>query len=73
MSNERMTGTVKWFDNAKGYGFVVTPDRADCFIHYRSVEPESDGYKTLRGGEEVEFLRVHSEKGYTAVEAKKAA
>jgi len=71
MGNERMTGTVKWFNSAKGYGFLIAPDGEDCFIHHRSIDPQSDGYKTLREGEEVQFMRVRSEKGWQAAEVER--
>ncbi|HTV09843.1 MAG TPA: cold shock domain-containing protein [Candidatus Aquilonibacter sp.] len=50
----RLTGTVKWFNNAKGYGFLGRDDGGpDVFMHYSSIV--SDGYKTLREGESVTF------------------
>ncbi len=47
------TGTVKWFDDAKGYGFIERADGEDVFVHYSSIVGE--GYKTLSEGSEVEF------------------
>lgn len=64
--SDKLTGTVKWFDNAKGYGFVLGPDGSDVFVHYRSII--GDGYKTLSEGQQVEYTRVKSEKGWSAVE-----
>jgi len=49
----RINGTVKWFNNTKGYGFITQNIGADVFVHYSAIQEE--GYKTLREGEEVEF------------------
>ena len=58
----RLTGTVKWFNNSKGYGFLGRDDGgADVFAHYTSIE--RDGYKTLREGEPVTFEVVPGERG----------
>ncbi len=48
-----ITGTVKWFNNTKGYGFISQPTGADVFVHYSSIQEK--GYRTLREGEQVEF------------------
>jgi len=50
---ERLKGTVKWFNNAKGYGFLGREDGPDVFIHYSSITTE--GYKSLQEGDQVEF------------------
>lgn len=63
---EKSVGTVKWFDNAKGFGFIVNEDGEDVFVHYRSIE--GDGYKTLAEGQQVEYLQTKSEKGWQAAE-----
>lgn len=63
------TTTVKWFDNAKGYGFLTGEDGEDVFVHYRSIV--GDGYKKLSEGQIVEYLRVKSDKGWQAVEVVK--
>ena len=63
---EKSIGTVKWFDNAKGYGFIINDDGEDVFVHYRSIE--GDGYKTLAEGQQVEYLQTKSEKGWQAAE-----
>jgi len=47
------TGTVKWFNNAKGFGFLGHDDGPDVFVHYSSIQ--NDGYKSLKEGEPVEF------------------
>ncbi len=49
----RITGTVKWFNNTKGYGFISQSTGADVFVHYSSIQEK--GYRTLREGEHVEF------------------
>ena len=63
---ERQKGTVKWFDNAKGYGFIISPSGEDVFVHYRVIDGE--GYRSLSEGQEVEFVAVHGEKGWQASE-----
>ena len=59
-------GKVKWFNNAKGYGFVL-PDSGDedLFIHYSAIQ--MDGYKTLKAGQEIQFDVVEGPKGMHAV------
>ena len=61
------TGTVKWFNNAKGYGFV-TPDQGeqDVFIHFSAIA--MDGYKTLKEGQKVEFELQRGLNGKTSAE-----
>ena len=54
-------GTVKWFNNAKGYGFLGRDDGADVFVHYSSIQGE--GYKSLKEGDEVEFDIIEGAKG----------
>jgi cold shock protein len=60
----RETGTVKWFDNAKGYGFIQRPDAEDVFVHYRAIRGE--GFKTLQEGQQVNFNIVQGQKGLQA-------
>ena len=60
-------GTVKWFDNAKGYGFAVSESGEDVFIHYRAIMSDQD-YKTLAEGQQVSFVQVKSEKGWQGAE-----
>ena len=57
-------GTVKWFNNQKGYGFICDEAGNDIFVHYSALN--MDGYKTLNEGQEVEFELVESEKGLLA-------
>ena len=54
-------GTVKWFNNAKGYGFLGRDGGADVFVHYSSIQRE--GYKSLKEGDEVEFDIIQGTKG----------
>jgi CspA family cold shock protein len=54
-------GTVKWFNNAKGYGFLGREGGADVFVHYSSILV--DGYKSLKEGDEVEFDIIQGSKG----------
>lgn len=59
------TGTVKWFNNAKGYGFILCSDgEGDIFAHYSAIQME--GYKTLKAGQEVNFELIEGEKGLHA-------
>ncbi len=55
------TGTVKWFNNAKGYGFLGRDGGPDVFIHYSSIQRE--GYKTLKEGDPVDFDVIQGTKG----------
>lgn len=59
------TGVVKWFNNAKGYGFVTPDDgEQDVFVHFSAIE--MDGYRTLKEGQRVEFEVEHGPKGLHA-------
>ena len=58
-------GTVKWFNNQKGYGFICDEEGKDVFVHYTGLNME--GYKTIKEGEEVEFEIIQGEKGIQAV------
>jgi CspA family cold shock protein len=57
-------GTVKWFSNEKGYGFISRPDGDDVFVHFSAIQGE--GFKTLTEGQEVEFDVVDGPKGKQA-------
>ena len=63
-SSERHSGTVKWFNDAKGYGFVEREEGDDVFVHYRSIRGE--GFRTLRQGARVEFAITRTDKGLQA-------
>ena len=56
-----MKGTVKWFNNQKGYGFISDAEGHDVFVHYSGLN--MDGFKELKDGETVEFDVVEGEKG----------
>jgi CspA family cold shock protein len=58
---ERITGTVKWFNAAKGYGFIAREGGKDVFVHFSAIQ--MDGYRTLNEGDQVEFAIEDSPKG----------
>jgi cold shock protein len=59
--SERQTGTVKWFDSAKGFGFIERESGKDLFVHYRSIAGE--GHRSLEDGQRVEFTETAGQKG----------
>lgn len=63
--NDRVLGTVKWFNNSKGYGFIQPQEGPDVFVHFSAIQ--SDGYRSLEEGEQVEFTIEQSPKGPQAV------
>ena len=65
---EKVTGTVKWFNSAKGYGFIQRKDGDDVFVHFQAIVGE--GYKTLQEGQQVEFIVAQGQKGPQAQEVK---
>ena len=65
---EKETGTVKWFNDAKGYGFIARDAGEDVFVHYSSVEGE--GFRTLREDERVEFAVEQGPKGLQATQVR---
>ncbi len=68
--SDRVSGTVKWFNNAKGFGFITREEGdADVFVHFRSIQ--GDGYRTLNEGQEVEFNLVEGPKGLQAEDVHK--
>ena len=66
MSAAREQGTVKWFNNSKGYGFIQRDQGGDVFVHYRAIV--GDGYRTLEEGMRVEFTVTQGQKGLQAEE-----
>ena len=65
----RYIGEVKWFNNSKGYGFLGHEGASDVFVHYSAIQ--SDGYKSLKEGDAVEFDIVQGEKGRPQADAVK--
>ncbi|HAQ62564.1 TPA: cold-shock protein [Candidatus Delongbacteria bacterium] len=65
---ERETGSVKWFDSSKGYGFITTDGGRDIFVHYSAIK--NDGFKTLQDGQKVEFSVIENDKGPQAQDVK---
>ena len=63
-------GKVKWFNNAKGYGFIQQEDGSDIFVHFSAIK--GDGYKTLEEGQTVEFEVTQGPKGLQAENVTKA-
>jgi CspA family cold shock protein len=61
---ERVTGTVKWFNSGKGYGFIAREGGPDVFVHYSAIQ--SDGFRTLEEGQKVEFTIEQGPKGLQA-------
>ena len=62
--SERFTGTVKWFNAAKGYGFIGRSDGEDVFVHFSALK--MDGYRRLEEGQQVEFTIEQGPKGLQA-------
>ena len=62
--SETVKGTVKWFNDSKGYGFLSQPEGEDIFVHYTSIQGE--GFRTLKEGQEVEFNVERGPKGLQA-------
>ena len=65
MSN-RQTGTVKWFNDAKGFGFITPESGNDVFVHFRAIQ--GTGFKSLQEGQKVSFIVVEGQKGLQADE-----
>jgi cold shock protein len=64
-------GTIKWFNNSKGYGFIGRDDGPDVFVHYSAIV--GDGYRTLQEGDQVEFEIVQGPKGPQAANVQKSS
>ena len=69
MSN-RQTGTVKWFNDEKGFGFITPESGVDLFVHFRAIQ--SDGFKSLKEGQKVTFVATRGQKGMQAEEVQLA-
>ena len=63
------TGTVKWFDTKKGFGFIIGPEGQDVFVHFSSIE--GDGFRSLKDGEAVDYDIARGDKGYSATRVKR--
>jgi len=64
-----MTGTVKWFDVKKGFGFILNGEGKDVFVHFSSIE--GDGFRALKDGDAVEYEEISSGKGLAARNVKR--
>ncbi|MHB1502662.1 MAG: cold-shock protein [Acidimicrobiales bacterium] len=64
------TGTVKWFNSEKGYGFIAQADGSDVFVHHSAIQ--MNGYRTLEEGQSVEFELKEGPKGLQAVDVRPA-
>lgn len=62
--SDRIQGTVKWFNDAKGFGFIQRDQGEDVFVHFRAVR--GNGHRSLRDGQRVEFSVVKGQKGWQA-------
>ena len=62
--SERETGTVKWFNDAKGFGFISRENGEDVFVHFRAIAMQ--GFKSLKEGQRVSFTVVQGQKGLQA-------
>jgi CspA family cold shock protein len=67
----QMTGTVKWFNDAKGFGFISREGGPDVFVHYSGIE--GSGFKSLAEGDQVEFEIIQGDKGPQAANVRKVA
>ena len=63
---DREKGTVKWFNERKGFGFIERESGSDVFVHFSAIK--DSGFKTLKDGQSVEFIVVSNEKGESAEE-----
>jgi CspA family cold shock protein len=62
--SDRQTGTVKWFNDAKGFGFISRENGEDVFVHFRAIQTQ--GFKSLKEGQKVSFTVVQGQKGLQA-------
>ncbi len=66
--SERVVGTVKWFNGAKGYGFLAREGGPDVFVHFSAIQ--GDGFRNLEEGQKVEFTIEQGPKGLQAAEVR---
>lgn len=64
--SERQNGTVKWFNDEKGFGFITPESGEDLFVHFRAIQAE--GFKSLKEGQKVSFVATRGQKGMQAEE-----
>lgn len=64
----REQGVVKWFNDAKGFGFIQRSNGEDVFVHFRAIQ--ADGHRSLRDGQKVEFIVAQGQKGLQAEEVR---
>lgn len=62
----RLRGTVKWFDERRGYGFILGAEGSDIFVHYSAIQGE--GFRSILQGDEVEYVLIEGERGWFADE-----
>ena len=70
---DRVTGTVKWFNASKGYGFIAREGGKDVFVHFSAIADQSNGYRSLNEGDQVEFTVEDGQKGPQAVNVTKVS
>jgi CspA family cold shock protein len=68
--SDRQLGTVKWFNDAKGFGFISRDNGPDIFVHFRAIQ--GNGFKSLAEGQQVSFVVVTGQKGLQADEVQAA-
>ena len=68
--SERLTGTVKWFNGSKGYGFIAREGGEDVFVHYSAIEDQG-GFRNLDEGDQVEFSVEQGQKGPAAADVRR--
>ena len=66
--SDRQNGTVKWFNDAKGFGFIAPQEGPDLFVHFRAIEGK--GFKSLKEGQKVSFVVRQGQKGMQAEEVR---